>query len=285
MTKPKPFDNEMTHPSWGMISFSRVTSSGGDGNRLFGSALADHPSSIVLRIRRATRDHALSRDWFSGRGESLVEVELSPTQFAQLLTTMNVGDGVPCTIRRTAADGRVPDPPVEPLERERVQDGFTAAMAEIAQDLKAAAKEANVILTKKTAVTATDRKVLATRIAQIIQEVESNIPFALRQFNAATDKVTTAAKADIDAFVTTAVTLLGFEKLDELRAALQLAKPSVTPPPPALAQAPEGKPCPTGCARVGQPLHTCPYRVDMHNDAVTMCTCCVDCTNRCAGEV
>jgi hypothetical protein len=84
---------EKKHPSFGMVSFSRCY---GTNRRLFQSHVKNM-TTVRLRIKQASVKHSLHQDHTYGE-ESLIEVELSPAQFAELLTSMNVGDGVPCTI-------------------------------------------------------------------------------------------------------------------------------------------------------------------------------------------
>ena len=80
-------DEILTHPSYGMVQFSRVT---GGNCRLFGSALEGHNHRIELRIFEAEMhiDHDLHMERPYGKGQ-IIEVALSAAQFAELLTTMN----------------------------------------------------------------------------------------------------------------------------------------------------------------------------------------------------
>jgi hypothetical protein len=205
------FDYEK-HPSWGMVEFSRVS---GGKSRLFGSSLPMHGTTIRLTIRHGQRAHSLGSDWFMGSSRvPLVEVELSPAQFAELLTTMNIGDGVPCTIR--SVDGeQMPDVPDEPMETGRVRESFKEEVGDITERLAALLKSANETLARPT-LRASDRKDLIEQLRMIVQGVKSNLPFMLAQFEEATDKITTTAKAEVDAFVTHAATRLGIERLREM---------------------------------------------------------------------
>ena len=83
------------HPSFVTVQFSRLSGS----KRFFGSSVTSH-SWIRLQIRPATLYHYLGEDSIYATNRSLVEVDLSPAQFAELLTTMNVGSGVPGTLIR-----------------------------------------------------------------------------------------------------------------------------------------------------------------------------------------
>jgi len=58
----------------------------------------------------AEKERHLNRDWFHKK-KHLIEVEMSQTQFAEMITSLNVGDGVPCTIRYLPDKHRIEDPP------------------------------------------------------------------------------------------------------------------------------------------------------------------------------
>ena len=88
--------------SWGMVGFYRNY---GSGRELFGSDVTNH-NTIRLTVKHAIKHRELGRDWTMG-DDIICEVELSALQFAELLTNMNMGDGVPCTIRYTREDGYV----------------------------------------------------------------------------------------------------------------------------------------------------------------------------------
>lgn len=83
------------HPCFGRISLSRI-SGHFDNGTLFQTNVESH-SAIRLTIKRAKVARDLSTDWVHDADE-LIEVYLSPTQFADMLTNMNTS-GVPCTIK------------------------------------------------------------------------------------------------------------------------------------------------------------------------------------------
>jgi hypothetical protein len=210
------------HESYGMVGFHRV-SHGPGKSRLFGSSITKHYSTVMLRIRPAQMSHHLSSDHYFGKSRTHIEVELTATQFAELLTTMNVGDGVPCTVRRL--NGKLmEDPPGIRPEAERVRDGFGQKMIDLTTRTRAAKRRVMEILAAKKAPNKHDRREIAEAFEQVVQELESNIPFVADQFQEATDRIVTAGKAEIDSFVTTMVQTTGLTQLQEM-AALQLEEP------------------------------------------------------------
>ena len=91
-----------THRSWGMIGVSRCS---GGGKEFFQS---DIPCGefIQITIKTAEAKRKYNRDWVMG-DKLLCQVKLTPMQWAEMLTLMNYGDGVPCTIQYTEKDGYV----------------------------------------------------------------------------------------------------------------------------------------------------------------------------------
>src|SRR5271157_2285441 len=98
------------HPSYGMVGINRSQSS---GTYLFGS-IQKHHSFITLTIKHAEVARHLANDWYHADSLPIVEIEMSHTQFAELITSPGIGDGVPCTIR--GLDGKLVEecpPPAE----------------------------------------------------------------------------------------------------------------------------------------------------------------------------
>lgn len=198
---------EENHPAYGMIGLHRQTWSG--KSRLFGSPLSKHHMIIALTIKRAYRTHDLSMDRIFGR-EELIEVLLSPHQFSELITTMNVGDGVPCTIRHIDGQlaGEIPD---TETEAERIESGFADRISALRS--KVAAVVNKIATEMSSSVPKTKKREWEIALSQITSEVESHWPFIVSQFHEATERAVEAKKAEIDAFVTRVVHQTGLEQL------------------------------------------------------------------------
>jgi Glu-tRNA(Gln) amidotransferase subunit E-like FAD-binding protein len=207
------------HESFGLAGFSRVSTSG--ENRLFGSYLSKHPETILLRIHSATVDHHLAHDWFHADKE-LIEVELSPSQFAEMLTSMNRGDGVPCTIRRYNGKHIEDVPREHEMEQAKIYKGFAGQMHQLAANFKERRARLDELLSKK-ALSKADREEIHHMVFDVFQWFESNASFQLESFEEAADKVVNHAKAQVDAFVTGVLTRAGLEALRERFATIQKA--------------------------------------------------------------
>ena len=193
-----------------MVGFYRTT---GNPGRLFGSPLRTHDHYVTLRLSAGTRYNSFGHDRFHGgmRGE-IVEIMLSAGQFSELLTTMNVGSGVPCTIQYLLGK-KVPSPPEDvELEVEKVRNGFKKDMDGVVAKVREDRKELEELLEKKT-LSKDDRKKILEIISRVEQHIESNAPFMVDQFEEASERVVKHAKAEIDAFITHNVFTEGMNSL------------------------------------------------------------------------
>lgn len=102
-------DTIETHPSFGCIQISRVSSQ--PGAALFQSDVRN-PTFISLRICEADRRRGLNHDYVMA-GKQLIEVDMSLTQWGEFVSSFNQGSGVPCTIsyRQTGEFEEVPSAP------------------------------------------------------------------------------------------------------------------------------------------------------------------------------
>jgi hypothetical protein len=212
------------HPAFGMVAFHRIQ---GGSSKLFGSHLETHSTYIRLVVKRAELHHDTTRDWFFGR-KSLVEVDLSPAQFSELLTTMNIGDGVPCTIRRLNNELVEPIPEDEfKTEQDRIVESFSEEITEKNKLVRVNKRKIRELLDKKGTFRKKDREEVWTLIEEVMRHFEVNTTYTLQSFMEATSRVVTEAKAQADHFVTHALTKLGMGKLRE-RLAAQEALPAAS---------------------------------------------------------
>lgn len=84
------------HPSYGIIRIARSSVSG-RGTALFGSSIM-HNNVIRLTITPGVMERDANEDRFFPKErmkDRLIEVEMSYTQFAEAITSLNMGQGVP----------------------------------------------------------------------------------------------------------------------------------------------------------------------------------------------
>jgi hypothetical protein len=196
---------EREHPSYGLVHISRITSTG--AVRLFGSPLAHHYGTIRISVGSARWQHGLHHDrYFGGLTGEHVEIEMSAAQFADMITSLNIGGGTPCTIRRLAGV-HIPNPPDHATEAEGSIDKYKAKARTYRKKIED--------LTSKLSTKVKDEIRIALDVIE--DQLGSNVPFVLKQFQEATTKITTAAKAEVDSFVSHVVRAAGLEAIAEGR--------------------------------------------------------------------
>lgn len=201
------------HDSYGAISMSRVS---GDMD-LFGSSIKTS-SAIAIRINVAEEEDSYGKPGHIKK-ERIIEVYLSPNQFSELITTMNVSEGVPCTINWIQGKGsikrteRTNSRKVSEEYLKEIMNGLVARLNKI-QDFVESLKERSSVSKK-------DREKLSHDLRVLEGHLESNIPFVEETFIEVMNKAVVEAKADIDATVTHLVTKLGIESLEKKRNLLE----------------------------------------------------------------
>lgn len=215
LKKPQP-PEDREHPAYGMIGLTRTMN--GRGVNLFGSSLDNHATTMRITIKRAVHKHDLHRDWYFGK-EHLIDVEMSSAQFVEMITTPNQGDGVPCTIRHLRGEN-IPNIPRIATEVVRVKENFTKEMHDVAQTMRERADDIKKLTVK---LPAKAREEIRVALDVMVQQLNSNVPFVLEQFDRATDRVVSAAKQEIEAFTTHAIHAAGLEAIADGRLPKMLA--------------------------------------------------------------
>lgn len=187
--------NREDHPSYGMLSFSRVTSN--SATPLFGSSIK-HKDTIRLRLKAGHKRRTLNSDWYYG-DKLLYEVEMSYSQFAELITSMNIGDGIPVTIRATEKDYDVPDCPFEDkgtIHKEEFQKHLDWAYS----DSKELINKVEEIFESKKSFNKTEKQEILSILRQISYNIGVNQSFMLKQFQEQMEQTVTESKGEIESF-------------------------------------------------------------------------------------
>lgn len=207
---------EENHPAFGQVRFDRVSSSG--TVPMYGASTQFHPTFIRLRISRSYRVHDLRSDYYHNKGGPLIEVDLTPLQFADLLTTMNYSGGVPCTIRSVKGED-VPWIPVDDQnEIGRVRDGFKREVKEKFSEsrMQHTTKVALDILMSKRPLKRADRDKICDIVRKISMAVSGNIPFVMDQFVSAAERVQSEVKREIESFMDMAIERAGIDAIGNM---------------------------------------------------------------------
>ena len=201
---------EYSHPSYGMIGFSRVNSGG--KNTFFGSELpVDHWIEMTVLNAKVQRD--LSKDWFFSDGRTpVIKVRMTPGQFSEMITSLNQGDGVPCTL--VNVDGKeIQQEAFRAENRKEITDRqFKQRMKDFAASLLETQKKAKDIVKKKT-LSKDDQHELTLALDWLITETTNNIPYFAQCFQEQMDKMVYEAKLEVENAIQHKITTLGLTEL------------------------------------------------------------------------
>ena len=189
-----------THPAFGLIGAERW--SGGQFS-LFDSEIP-HDNTIHISIKAATRKRDLNHDWIHGNNQ-YIEVELSEAQWASFVSSLNVGDGVPCTITWTKEDGMIPGIVYSPRLALTMQETHDAA-EEAYSGIQEAFKELEALDSKAGV---KERRTVMDKLKYRIKNATSKVDFAGKQLIEQSENVVAKARADIEAIVVAQAQALG----------------------------------------------------------------------------
>lgn len=212
--KETDLGTQISHPAYGMLAFSRIT---GGNQTLFGSSIKHH-DIIGMTIRHGDVTRGLNKDWYHGSDE-IIHVEMSYSQFAEAITSLNQGTGVPCTIKFQAGKGAIPECD---FINKRIQfvDEFNKTIDDCIKDADEILNETDKILAKKS-IGKADRAKIANNMKRIAHMINDNSSFIFRQFQEQMDKTITEAKGEIEAFTQNKLNAIASQTLVEHHKELQ----------------------------------------------------------------
>jgi hypothetical protein len=189
--------NREQAPHMAMVSLHRIT---GQKN-LFG---VDWPQGhfIRLEVHEGSVERDLSTDWYH-EGRIVLSLDMSEVQFARLITSLNVGGGVPATFAYR------PDPEAKllaveaPVAAKSKTDTFKGEVARTAVKASAALKEAIVAADNAMAgKTVTKGQLLGVLelMRTAAREMEANLPFVVDMAKEAISDAADRGKAEVEAF-------------------------------------------------------------------------------------
>lgn len=204
------FRNKEEHPSYGLLGFYRASSS--SAHPLYGSSI-QHRDTIHLRLRESSKSRELNRDFYFG-DRILFDIEMSFSQFANLITSMNQGEGVPVTLRYVHGKPEIPNCPYE--------DKTEVHKAEFKQHLTKVYEESNNLIkiveekfkTKKS-FTKKDQEEILGLLRSIKYDIGTNQSFQLSQFQEQMEQTVTESKGEIESFVQNKLFQIAQEELVE----------------------------------------------------------------------
>lgn len=194
------------HPSYGQLVLSRATCC--SPQLLHGSSVANN-TIINLELYEGKVARELSGWWYS-RGKLIASVEMTPAQWAELISSFNMASGVPCTIRFN--NGEV-EPYVEPFPEkttEKIVEGeYDKCITEVIEKIREIEKELEQVPKKSL------RQSLQEKLANLNMALSRNIPFMKKRFKEDLEKSVQASKMDFDTWYTHNLQILGMQTLNE----------------------------------------------------------------------
>lgn len=214
--KESNLGTRISHPAYGMLSFSRRT--GSAKQALFGSSI-EHRDTIAMTLKHGDVTRGLNNDWYFGT-ETIAEVEMSYSQFAEAITSMNMGSGVPVTIKFTEKDGNIPQCDFV-NKRQQFSDEFSEKRKKATEQSRIIISEVMELFQKKS-LTKAERELIINKLQKLNQDIGCNMDFIYEQFNEQMDKTITEAKGEIESFYQNRINSIATASLVEHRDELKL---------------------------------------------------------------
>lgn len=192
-----------THPAFGQIGASRVS-----GRSILYGTDFEHQNFVTIRIRRSELHRGLSHDFHFGRNE-LIEVSLSEAQWATFVSSMNVGDGVPCTIEHVAGEDMpaLPRREQKDVYRAEVRKQLAEAATRVESTIRALEAGELVSLSKA------KRDAVLADLRQLKRDLGDRLPFIAKSLEQHMENTVEHAKVEVGAYVQQHVLRAGLEAL------------------------------------------------------------------------
>lgn len=222
--KPKPMDPQEKpgggsrgervygHPAFGMIGGGRVS-----GRVVLHGSDFEHQHFIEIRIKRAELHRDLSRDWHHAR-EEIVSVFVSEAQWATFVSSLNQGEGVPCTLNYVNGE---PMPGLtlhkeEDTVRREAHEHFAEMTALVDQTIREVEQGIGASLSK------VKRDAILASLQKLRRDIKSNTPFMMNSFAEHMEKTVERAKVEVNAYMQNVVARAGIAALTGADAPLRL---------------------------------------------------------------
>lgn len=200
--------NREFHDSFGVLKFSRIHRGG--NTQLFGSSIK-HSDTIIMTVSTASVERELNQDWVTDE-DKILECEMSYSQFAEAITSMNIGVGTPVTLRSTQLI-----PHIESCDfvgkRTQFEEEFKRNMRKQNETVDTLINSVSNIFDAKKPLNKSDRENILNLLNKLQMAVGCNQEFIFTQFNRQMDKTVNEAKGEIEAFMQNKINAIGLDNL------------------------------------------------------------------------
>lgn len=201
-----------THPAYATIGASRVSGQ----THLFGSNIG-HSGYVVIRICAAERFDKGHSESIHGGNRSYIEVALSEAQWVGLVSRMNIGTGVPCTLTRLGGE-LIPGLPDPGKAVEKLESQIETIKANVEAEAKAALARLLELIDGKVPKKMLDE--VRSLANQMSGHFGSNQRLYEKCLTETKERLVAESQVEIDAMITAAVSNLGLESIAQLSAIL-----------------------------------------------------------------
>ena len=211
---------KIKHPSFANLYIGRSQCSG--KKALFGSSIKHH-ETITLKISPAYLDRSLNTDRYFADTIPYIEIEMSQSQFAQAITSLNIGAGVPVTLRHM--NGQYIEECPFTDKREQFRNEIKKDMVNLSKKLSETTKNVTDLINSKRTFTKVDKEEILNALNSVTRQLASDYPYMYSMFNEQMDKTVAEAKAEIEGHIQSRmedVALKAMDKLNEPAELLQL---------------------------------------------------------------
>lgn len=187
----------------GLIQINR---SYGGRNVLFGSNIP-HDTCMKLTISQAYISRSFNENHYYPTNK-IIEIELSPSQYAEMITNLNHGVGVPCTITKFMEE-RIPNNLSLNDELETVKSEYSESVDKIMDEIRDTIYE----IPDEKAMSTKKIKDLKHELANMLYRLTQEAPFMKERFDETLDKIFVEAKASIDDTINLTLANIGLDTI------------------------------------------------------------------------
>ncbi len=124
---------------------------------------------------------------------------MSQNQFSELITSMNMGDGIPVTLNYTEQDGCIESPEFT-SKLDIHENEFKEMTKRVNSEAVALVATMKELLSGSGTVKKADREALINQAEAVSRDIGANMPYVEECFKESMDKVVVDAKGTIEAF-------------------------------------------------------------------------------------
>ena len=202
------FEKKYNHPSYGLIKFNKVT-----GSQSCFMSDVNLGGYISLTVKKSQLNRNFSEYWVFPQ-EEVLRLRLSYHQFAELITNLNNGVGIPCTLEWIAGEGKVEKYEAPPDERTQ----FETELKDKLNNALCKLKELNTQIAElknKGKANKGELIQLSGLINSVSTELKSNIPFVEQLFQEALDQRVANVKVETSAWIENKLINMCLEQLKD----------------------------------------------------------------------